>query len=162
MQDIKGFEGLYAVTEDGKVWVYPNKNNNRNLHGLWMKQQPHKGYLSVHLKKDGKIFPRLVHRLVAETFIPNSENKPQVNHKHEDGDKTRNLVSNLEWATNKENSDHSFSSGICKKPLTSGEVIEIRKICQFNSCRKVALAYGIHPSTIWEINKGYKYREVTV
>ncbi|MDP3959930.1 MAG: NUMOD4 domain-containing protein [Pseudorhodobacter sp.] len=161
MKDIKGFEGLYAVTEDGQVWSYP-KQNNRNLRGRWMKQQPHKGYLSVHLKKDGKIFSKLVHRLVAETFIPNPENRPQVNHKHEDGNKARNLVDNLEWTTNKENSDHAFKVNLMKKPLTAGEVIELRKICQFNSCRKVALAYGRNPGNIWAINKGYKYQEVSL
>jgi hypothetical protein len=158
MRDIKGFEGLYAVTKDGQVWSYPK----RAWAGGWMKQQPHKGYLSVHLKKDDKIFPRLVHRLVAEAYIPNPENKPQVNHKHEDGNKTRNNVDNLEWATNKENSDHSFTSGIRKKPLTKSEVIEIRKLCQTNSCRSVALARGMHPSAVWDINRGKRYAEVSL
>lgn len=160
MKDVKGFEGLYAITEDGRVWSYP-KQNNRNLYGKWLKQQPLGGYLVVQMRKEGKVFQRLVHRLVAEAFIQNPENKPQVNHKHEDGNKTRNLVGNLEWATNKENSDHAFRMGLMKKPLTAGEVVEIRKICQFHSCRSVAVAYGMHPATIWDINRGRRYAEVS-
>lgn len=161
MKDIKGFEGLYAVTEDGRVWSYP-KQCNSNKYGRFMKLSLNpQGYLTVGLTKDGIRHPRVVHRLVAEAYIPNPENKPQVNHKHEDGDKTRNLVDNLEWVTNKENSDHSFKSGICKKPLTEGEVLEIRKICRFHSCRSVAFAYGMHPATIWDINRGRRYAEVT-
>lgn len=157
MKDIKGFEGLYAVTEDGKVWSYPK----RAWAGGWMKQQSvRNGYLAVQLRKDRSVFSKFVHILVAEAYIPNPDNKPQVNHRHEDGDKTRNLVSNLEWVTNKENSDHSFKSGICKKPLTEGEVIAIRKICQFHSCRSVAFAYGMHPASIWDINSGNRYSEV--
>jgi hypothetical protein len=162
MKDIAGFERLYAITRDGRVWSYP-KSNNRNKYGCYMKQQlVRNGYLAVQLRKDGMVFSTFVHRLVAEAFIPNPENKPQVNHKHEDGNKTRNVVDNLEWATNKENSDHSFISGICKKPLTEGEVVEIRKICRFHSCRSVAFAYNVHPAAIWDINRGNRYAEVRI
>jgi hypothetical protein len=172
MKDIAGYEGLYAITEDGRVWSYPKPRNagaiyggNRNQHGMWMKpyiqeNNRREGYQVVALRKDKVVERFLVHRLVAEAFIPNPENKPQVNHKHEDGDKARNTVDNLEWATNKENSDHSFKVGLVKKPLTAGEVTELRKICKFHSCRKVAFAYGRHPVTIWAINKGLRYQEV--
>ena len=166
MKDIKGYEGLYAITNDGEIWSYPK----RAWPGGWMKQQvyidckerikPYKRYIISLVGNDGKRKTFQVHRLVAKAFIPNPENKPEVNHK--DGNSMNNVVSNLEWVTHKENSSHAFMSGICKKPLTNGEVVELRKICQFHSCRKVALAYGLHPATVWDINKGNRYAEVTI
>lgn len=95
MKDIKGYEGLYAVSSCGKVWSYIN---NRFL---IPRHQRKTGYNKVHLAKDGKIRDFLVHRLVAEAFIPNPENKPQVNHLDED--KTNNHVENLKWTTRLEN-----------------------------------------------------------
>lgn len=166
MRDIKGYEGRYAITEEGNIWSYPNKRNG--FKGMWLK--PYKAkttsekstpryFWNVSLfAEDGRRFVRQVHRLVAETFILNPENKPQVNHK--DGDSLNPHKNNLEWATNKENSDHAFKEGLIKKPLSAGEVIEMRKLCRFFSCRKVALAYKLNPSTVWGIFKGKRYAEV--
>ena len=67
-----------------------------------------KGYLMVNLCKNGKQKPHYIHRLVAQAFIPNPENKPQVN--HIDGDKNNNRVSNLEWATYLENHLHAIKN----------------------------------------------------
>jgi hypothetical protein len=98
IKDVKGYEGLYAVSSCGKVWSY---TNNRFL---IPRHQRKTGYDKVHLCKDGKIKDFLVHRLVAEAFIPNPENKPQVNHLDEN--KTNNHVENLEWATRRENTNY--------------------------------------------------------
>ena len=94
MIDIKGYEGLYAVTEEGKVWSYrrkkflsPAKNNS--------------GYLYVNLWKDGRMKLHTLHRLVAQTYIPNPHNYPEVNHKDEN--KENPHASNLEWCTHKYN-----------------------------------------------------------
>lgn len=102
-QHIVGYDGRYSVTEDGRVYS--------NVTGRWMKLQRHPmGYLFVSLTLrdgSGKKRSHLVHRLVAEAFIPNPDDKPTVNHLN--GDKTRNHVSNLEWATHSENHKHAYA-----------------------------------------------------
>lgn len=90
MQEIKGFEGKYAITEDGLVWSY---KTNKYL-------KPHlnnKGYLTVEL--DTKEFK--IHRLLALTYIPNPNNYKVVHHKDEN--KTNNALSNLEWVSHQYN-----------------------------------------------------------
>ena len=90
---IEGYDN-YQVTSWGRVFDQSKgKFVNQEVH--------HKGYLRVDLFKDGKRKHYKVHRLVAEAFIPNPENKPQVN--HIDGNNQNNSVTNLEWVTNEEN-----------------------------------------------------------
>ena len=101
-KDIEGFEGLYQVSNLGKV---KSLNFNHTKKEKILKLQSGKyGYLLVSLCKEGKGKTYQVHRLVAQAFIPNLENKPQVNHKDED--KTNNKVENLEWVTSKENCNY--------------------------------------------------------
>ena len=94
MRDVKNYEGLYAVTSCGKVWSYKRKK-------FLVPRANSKGYLRVKLCKDGQKKWYRVHRLVAEAYIPNPDNLPQVD--HIDENKTHNYVNNLQWITNRNN-----------------------------------------------------------
>ena len=90
MIDITGYEGLYAIDENGNVWGYKKKH--------FLTQTPDKdGYMTVKLTKNNVGKRCKVHRLVAQTFLPNPNNLPCVNHKDED--KANNNINNLEWCS---------------------------------------------------------------
>ena len=88
MKDIKGYEGLYGITTEGDVYSYKSKR-------FLKPGDIGDGYLQVILYKDRERKFYLIHRLVAEAYIPNPENLPQVNHKDEN--KANNCLQNLEW-----------------------------------------------------------------
>ena len=101
---INGFP-LYEIYNDGSI---------RNVStGKYLKPYLVKGYKTVSLCKDGKRYSKQIHRLVAEHFIPNPNNLPQVNHK--DGDKLNCYDWNLEWCTQSENTKHACDVGLISK-----------------------------------------------
>lgn len=119
-KDISGYEGYYQVSNQGRVRsldrtiphnLFPGKT--RKLCGHIMKTNSKDEYVSVSLCKDGCVYSAVVHRLVATAFIPNPENKPQVN--HIDGNKHNNAVENLEWVTDVENKHHAIETGLNDK-----------------------------------------------
>jgi hypothetical protein len=107
---IPGIDGKYSVSDTGLVMS--------DKKGLILKQRVNsKGYMDVVFHINGKAIYQRVHRLVLIAFIPNPENKPQVNHKN--GIKTDNCLENLEWATPKENVNHAIRTGL--KAYRSGD-----------------------------------------
>lgn len=101
-RDIKGYEGLYQVSNEGRVkslprtWMCGRYGTVRHNDEKMMKLCDNgEGYLRVNLSKNGKTKWYLVHRLVGEMFIPNPHNLPEINHKNECT--TENSVENLEW-----------------------------------------------------------------
>jgi hypothetical protein len=117
---ICGCENSYEISNLGRVKSLPrsthytDKNNVkcvRNTGGMVLNPPiDAEGYVKVILFLNGKRVARRVHRLVAEQFIPNPENKPYVN--HIDGIKYNNNVVNLEWCTASENTQHAFDTGL--------------------------------------------------
>lgn len=97
MVDIKGYEGKYAITSCGKVWSYKRKKFLKT-------DKNSKGYARVYLFKNNVGKKLAIHKLVAMAYIPNPDNLPQVNHKDEN--KENNSLNNLEWCTNKYNSNY--------------------------------------------------------
>lgn len=102
---INGNDTDYIIYENGSVYsiktkkfLSPRQSENDD------------NYLTIVLYVNGKAYQRYIHRLVAEAFIPNPDNKPEVNHK--DGDKTNPDISNLEWVTKSENIIHAFKTGL--------------------------------------------------
>lgn len=101
-REIEGYEGLYSVSDMGRV--------RKNISGRILKPRNLNGYQRVALygkvgePKGCRPTDYFIHRLVADAFIDNPENKPQINHINED--KSNNIVSNLEWCTALENSNH--------------------------------------------------------
>lgn len=125
----------YFVTEDGKVF----SNKWGRLKEL--KRTPNcKGYETVYIKRK----PRKVHRLVAETYIPNPDNLPMINHKDED--KTNNHISNLEWCNVQYNNEYSHSKWYKIKTPTN-EIIEVFNLTKF--CRE----NNLHPGHLSSLGK---------
>lgn len=127
-KDIDGYEGLYQVSNLGRVKSL-NYNHTRKEKILkFGKISKNRDYLQVNLCKNGKVKRHLVHILVAQAFIPNPKNLPQVNHKDED--KTNNCVDNLEWISRKENCNYGTRNLRISEKLTNG--ICSKKIYQYS------------------------------
>lgn len=106
-KDIKGYEGLYRVSNYGRV---KSLKRNTACERILKPRLDKGGYLYINLSKNGICKSKKVHRLVGDCFILNLKHKPQIN--HIDGNKTNNYVNNLEWSTAAENARHAVDTGL--------------------------------------------------
>ena len=145
-KDIKGFEN-YQISTNGRVW---SKIKKKYLKGFIDKD----GYKIVDLRKNKKTFKKRINRLVAESFLENPDNLPQVNHKDEV--KTNNKVENLEWCTVEYNLNYGTRNEKAAKALAkqvyqytlNGELIKI-----WPSTKEVG-RNGFKQSGVWQACNG--------
>jgi DNA gyrase/topoisomerase IV subunit B len=158
-KDIPGFENKYQASNLGRIKSLKD-NHNKLRKKILFQASDQKGYLHVclHIKNKGKTYR--VSRIIAKLFIPNPENKPQVNHK--DGNKKNNNVANLEWNTGSENIKHAFANNLRtiqgeNHPLHKLTKFDIEKIRNLNrdktnwTQKKISEVFNVHPSTISNI-----------
>ena len=167
---IDGFP-QYQVDTLGRVFALPNVQEFTGRWGLQkrvtafrqLKDFDNNGYRQVTLYKDGMKYRRSVHRLVAQTFIPNPENLPEVNHINEC--RSDNRVENLEWTDRVGNAKHSCyktTGSLCgTSVLTESDVIEIRYLIKGGySNKEISDIFNVHHSTISKIRTGVNWANV--
>ena len=120
---IEGYNGRYSVSPEGKVYsmIIPNSGIS-NVPVKELTLSNNKGYLRASLRREKWNDPlegKYVHRLVAEAYLPNPNNLPEVNHK--DGNKSNNCVSNLEWVSRQGNITHAWSTGLSTNEMNRGK-----------------------------------------
>lgn len=159
---VDGIITNYEVSNIGEV---RNKTTKRIL----SQYTDSDGYKHATIVVDGKQYHRGVHRFVAIAFIPNPENKPEVNHKN--GVKYINVVDNLEWATTSENVKHAFDTGLKSSILGSANSLshytdkQIHKVCKMLekgiSNKKISDKTGVDRKYITDIKKGRRWKHIS-
>lgn len=163
-KDVVGYTGLYMVSNHGNV-----KSLRRNI---VLRPTNDEGYLKIKLQFNRKTKSVRVHRVVAFAFIPNPENKSQINHIN--GIKDDNRVENLEWCTNIENIAHARKNGLVPKTVLSKYQIDnLRRINSrriidtetgkiYENAASAALDFGINKTTLRHYLLGYIFNKTTL
>lgn len=148
----KDFENYYMISDCGNVF---SKHKNK----LRLPQKHTDGYLVLLFCVNRIRYTKYIHRLIAEAFIPNPLNLPEVNHKN--GIKTDNRIDNLEWCTHKENVSHAHKTGLIKNQvrgidvngakLNEQQVLEIRELSKTMYGKAIAKLYNVKAKTIYSI-----------
>mgnify|MGYP002622098599 CR=1 FL=1 len=163
-RDVEGYEGLYQVSDLGRVRSFHNQYG-RILKPIVTSH----GYAQVTLAKNGTMRSRHIHMLVAKAFIPNPENKPQVN--HIDGNPMNNRLENLEWVTSQENIRHAYRTGLAKSGadrknarFTEDQVRYIRRVYKKGDpefgMAALGKKFGVNIQVIWGVIHHRTYNNV--
>ena len=157
-KDVKGYEGLYQVSNFGRVKRLSYQLIGRTIGEKkeYIREFPERvmkaticanGYYRVTLSKDGKLYYKHIHRIVAETFIPNPDSLPCINHKDEN--RTNNNVDNLEWCSYSYNNSYGnardkFSKSYSRNHSRAVEMLSLSggKIREFSSVKEAAIFVG--------------------
>lgn len=161
VKTIPGYEGLYSVSRDGRVWSHPKTMGLSRHGGRWLRPGVNHGYKVVALFKDQKQSMVLVHRAVAQAWLPNPENKPQVNHLN--GDRSDPRAENLEWCTHAENCQHAWDNQLNRgsRSLTDAQAADIRlKVAGGARPSQIAKSLGLHVTTIHYLVRHDTYNHI--
>ncbi|MBE6993392.1 MAG: hypothetical protein E7423_01920 [Ruminococcaceae bacterium] len=143
--EIKGTDGRYEISSYGRVW----SNISRKILRSYVNSA---GYVLITFPINGEKKRRQVHKLVADAFIPNPENKPQIN--HIDADRTNNHVENLEWCTASENTRHAFKLGRAKRAPHHEKAVVRSDGKEYRSMSEAARDLGVPYSYIRDVCNG--------
>lgn len=163
-KDIEGYEGYYQVSNMGRVksldrevrvWNRFEYTNRRLKSKIIACRIDAHGYLSVHLHKNKHCKVVEIQRLVANAFIPNPENKPQVN--HIDGNKQNNCVSNLEWNTCSENMLHAYKNKLANARRGKDNSLS-KQVIQYDKNMREIANYG----SAWEASRKTGYSQTSI
>lgn len=154
---VEGFGGKYQVSTRGRVKSFARYRNA----GRVMIPAAKGDYLAVNLQHDGFFKKESVHRLVAMAFIPNTANKPDINHIN--GMANDNRLENLEWCTARENTVHAYANGKKYRSkgfnakcsvLTKQQVFDIQRLLPTMSQRRIASRFNVSQKTVCRVNRG--------
>ena len=166
--DVIGYEGYYKVSNLARVKRLWNEHTTIREDSLVRLSHPEYilkgninrwGYHKVLLRKDGKASPHLVHRLVAQAFIPNPENYETINHK--DCNKLNNSIENLEWCTRNYNTKHAWENGLYTN-LTNKNVVCTKTKKEWESVKLAAIELNIRPQTLARMLRGDRKNNTTL
>lgn len=174
-KDIKGYEGLYQVSKSGKIKTLPREVRNTEKSFRKLGEKIHipcdngNGYKYVTLSSNRKVNHVYIHRAVAEAFLCNCFELPEVN--HIDGDKSNNHIDNLEWCTRGENMKHAHKSGLTfshkgedsyNAKLTEEKVLKVRELFATGKYMQITLAdmFGISRGYIHAIVHRTKWKHI--
>lgn len=161
-KDVPALGGRYEASENGDI-------RNKETKVVRKPRLNKFGYLQMNFSRnDGtkRTVTKLVHKLIAETFIPNPNHYPQINHK--DGDKQNNAIDNLEWCSASENACHAHKTGLAftyrgsehiNAKLTDEQIKEIREQYAKGAISQgeIAIAYNVSQTTVGRIVRGERY-----
>lgn len=151
-KDIEGYEGKYQVSNMGRIKSLPRNEKfcKRSEEVILKTFVCGSGYQEVILSSNGCRKPKLIHRMVAEAFVPNPKQKREVNHR--DGNKFNNVYTNLEWVTPRENIQHSYD--ILQNKAHSRSVVCVETNEKFCSLKEAASKFGLQLPLIWKCCNG--------